>query len=289
MDNKVYKNFFINRFLDRLNTGLKEEVVMNRVEDFRALITPIMGDHVNRWPSAIPSLNAWKYGVNPIKTFGEKRPTFQRQHLIEYFQLEDTTFRLTMNNTTVERGHLKVNTLTIEDTIFDGLYFQGVPVTIEVIANHGYKFSHWKETSSKEKNLIINLVSDTTLTAIFIENDDLDYSAITINEVYNADLDTLQGTVDGHEWIELYNSSDEDINLEGLFMTDNEDLTRWMLPLNENSIILANDFLIVYADKDSTHTESLEANFKKLKKDDVVSLTKIIGPDTTELSSLSYI
>ena len=115
---------------------------------------------------------------------------------------------------------------------------------------------------------------------------DLDYPSISINEVYNGDTDTLVGTVESHEWIELYNGGDESVDLSGLYLTDNEDLTRWRFPSNDSSIIAAKGFLIVYGDKDPSHTEILEANFKKIKTGDVISLSKVRGLDTTVLSSL---
>jgi hypothetical protein len=286
MDNEEYKNFFINRFLDRLNTGLKEEVVANRVEDYRALMTPIMPDHIARWPSAIPSMNAWKYGVNPIRTFGKKRPAFQRTHLIDYFELEDTVFNVTINNLDLLNGHVVLNTLEITDSMFNGLYLQGVPVQIEAVPYPGYVFSHWEENLVTDSKLSLSLLSDTSLTAVFIETPDIDYSMISVNEVYNGDSDTLIGTVDAHEWVEFYNSGIEPIDLSGLYLTDNDNLTRWMLPYGQSSIIQGQGFLIVHGDEDPTHKQLLEANFGKIKTGDLISLTKIRGTDTTVLSTL---
>ncbi len=51
------------------------------------------------------------------------------------------------------------------------------------------------------------------------------------------------------DWIELYNTSDVDIDLSGYFLSDDaEDLTKWTFP---DVTIAAGGFLIIWADEDS--------------------------------------
>lgn len=287
MKNENYEAFFINRFLDRMNTGLKEEVVANRVEDYRALITPIISDHVDRWPTAITSVLAWKFGVNPIRTFGEKRPDYQRQHLIDCFELEDTTFTVSLQNTDSTKGYLKLSTLKIESSNYEGIYFKGVPVSLEAIPYPGYRFSHWVEASGEDAKLSLDLVLDTSLTAVFIIAPNTDFSSISLNEVHNKDSDAEIGTSAAKEWIELYNSSSTSLDLGGLFLTDNDNLTRWMFPLDLPSLtaIESQGYSVVCAN-DENPLSGLVAQLNSLKTGDTITLTKIVGTDTTILDQL---
>ncbi|KAA3600956.1 MAG: T9SS C-terminal target domain-containing protein [Calditrichaeota bacterium] len=85
-------------------------------------------------------------------------------------------------------------------------------------------------------------------------------SDVVINE-FMASNDTTVADQDGEfdDWIELYNTSNSPISLNGFFLTDdNNDLTQWAFP---DTTIGANDFLIVWADNDSGQV-GLHANFK---------------------------
>jgi hypothetical protein len=76
-----------------------------------------------------------------------------------------------------------------------------------------------------------------------------------------ADNDSLYADADGEfdDWIELYNAGDADINLAGYFLSDDGDeLTKWTFP---DVTIAADDYLIVWADKDSEQ-DGLHADLK---------------------------
>lgn len=85
-------------------------------------------------------------------------------------------------------------------------------------------------------------------------------SDVVINE-FMASNDTTVADQDGEfdDWIELYNTTNSPISLNGFFLTDKgNELTQWAFP---DTVIGANDFLIVWADDDSGQV-GLHANFK---------------------------
>ncbi|MGB0610850.1 MAG: lamin tail domain-containing protein, partial [Verrucomicrobiales bacterium] len=60
------------------------------------------------------------------------------------------------------------------------------------------------------------------------------------NESTIADMDG-----DFSDWVEIYNPDEEDINLEGYFLTDNSNnLTKWTFP---KVILKSGEYLIVFA------------------------------------------
>lgn len=84
---------------------------------------------------------------------------------------------------------------------------------------------------------------------------------VVINE-FLASNDITQADQDGDfdDWIELYNNSNQDVDLSSYFLTDDVgELDQWSFP--ENTTISANGYLIVWAD-DDTDQEGLHANFK---------------------------
>jgi len=61
------------------------------------------------------------------------------------------------------------------------------------------------------------------------------------------------------DWVELYNNSDSDINLNGFYLSDDiVDPQKWVFP---DTSISANDYLIVWTDND-VEQEGLHTNFK---------------------------
>jgi hypothetical protein len=72
--------------------------------------------------------------------------------------------------------------------------------------------------------------------------------AITINELQPSNISTIQDEKGSFEdWIELYNSSDQDISLRGWYLTDNLD-NPVKAPLSRNISIPAKGFVLLWAD-----------------------------------------
>jgi len=83
---------------------------------------------------------------------------------------------------------------------------------------------------------------------------------IVINELMPKN--SLNGSdQDGEldDWIELYNISNQDLDISGYYLTDSKkELTKWKFP--EGTILDKNGYLIVWADSDTTQT-GLHTNY----------------------------
>ena len=85
---------------------------------------------------------------------------------------------------------------------------------------------------------------------------------------------------DASDWIEIFNSGTDPVNLEGYFLTDTADtLTMWSFPAVE---IAENGFLLVFASgKDRRDPESeLHANFRLSNDGEYLAL---VQPDGTSI------
>ena len=72
------------------------------------------------------------------------------------------------------------------------------------------------------------------------------------------------------DWIELYNNSSDDFNMSGLYLSDDKsNYMKWPFP---DTIIGANDYLIIWADKDEEQ-EGLHSNFKLSKSGEALYLS----------------
>lgn len=85
------------------------------------------------------------------------------------------------------------------------------------------------------------------------------------------------------DWIEIYNNTDEVVDLGGYFLSDNPDsLTKWKFDLG--TFLDPDDYLIVWADKD-LEEEGIHADFKLSKDGEQLYL---MHEDGTFIDSLNY-
>jgi hypothetical protein len=89
----------------------------------------------------------------------------------------------------------------------------------------------------------------------------IDSSKLVINELMAVNLTTAADqNREYDDWIEIYNLSNASIDLSGFYLTDSKkEPTKWTFP--DSTIITANGYLIVWADKDTLQS-GLHTNFK---------------------------
>lgn len=117
----------------------------------------------------------------------------------------------------------------------------------------------------------------------FLILDTIQSGELVINE-FMADNMSTQADQDGEfdDWIELYNNTGAEISTEFLFLTDNlNDPTKWPFP---DTVIAANDYLIIWADNDSMQA-GLHAFFGLGANGDVLWLGYADG---TLIDSISF-
>lgn len=116
---------------------------------------------------------------------------------------------------------------------------------------------------------------------------DLNQNDIVINE-FVAKSDSIGGVQEPNggypDWIELYNNTNTDILLnEKFYLSDDKDFPKkWNFP---NEVILpANDYLIVWADRD-VHQSGIHTNFKIAREGGDLLLTY---EDLTKIQNINY-
>jgi hypothetical protein len=151
LQNQAFRYSFINRFADLLNTLFLPENTVFRIDSITNWILPEIPNHIARWKSP-PDLDAWHANIDVMKFFANERPAHQRQHILEFFNLQSThTIKVDIDN--ANAGVIQINTITLEDGKYgivgnpypwQGLYYKNIPLNIKAIAKPGYIFSHWE-------------------------------------------------------------------------------------------------------------------------------------------------
>ena len=97
------------------------------------------------------------------------------------------------------------------------------------------------------------------------------YNGLIINEYLTHNKGSHYAPNGGYyDWVELFNSSNNDLNLNGVFLTDKEDfLNKYMFP---DIVVKSKEYIIVYLTGDETVDGVLSANFK-LSDDEKIILS----------------
>lgn len=170
MENSEFRNQFITRFADELNSRFLPANVVAHIDQTAATIASEMPSHFERWtqPSDDPRNQPrdWTTEVQRMKTFAELRPDSVMQHITSQFGLAGF-HSLTIENANPAGGSVQVNSLQITDAQWQGLYFEGVPVQVTAIPNDGWQFDGWVGSDSMAASLEIIQVEAQTLQPVF--------------------------------------------------------------------------------------------------------------------------
>jgi hypothetical protein len=219
--NMEFTNYFITRHADLLNSTLRTDRTLNRVQEFKSWYEGDMPKQTARWTgnmsiwnSGITTLNNWMSGNN----WAMSRNAHCRQHVINKFAHVLDEHIITLNVLPDGAGFIKVNTIQTDENPWSGYYFEGVPVQLTAIAYPGYEFVEWIENASTNINLEVWMESDITLSALF-EETEYEPELIVINEInYNS-----PPWADADDWVELTNAGNNPVLLENWVFKDSND------------------------------------------------------------------
>jgi hypothetical protein len=174
LENQTFKLQFINRFADLINTAFLPDRINNLITEFQERNLPEMPEHIHRWKNP-ESINDWNFEINRMRYFVNTRPERQRNHILDFFDLEET-LPVIVHVSDPEQGLIRVNSIDIIPETpgvsenpypWTGIYFQGVPIAIKAIGYDGYEFSHWEGTSQQTETITGDPSEFEMVTAIF--------------------------------------------------------------------------------------------------------------------------
>lgn len=235
IENETFRNKFINRFADEMNTRFEVQSVLTHIDSTAAKIESEVSAHYSRWGS---SYQSWQNNVDNMRYFGENRSVNVKNHIKYEFGLS-SVFQITVNNESPDKGLIKINSLLIKGANWKGEYFSDVPIKVKAVPNTGHAFSHWTGSiNSNNAEIEIELTRDMIYEPHFVQGD-LRGLAIVINEInYNSGEEKP-----AEDWIELYNPNIEEMDISNWEMKDDDDSHSFKFP--SATILLPQSYLIV--------------------------------------------
>ncbi len=213
LKNDQFREMFATRMADRLNTDFSTENVLSKIGFFEKILLPEMPRHLARWQL---SEKEWVNHLDILKEFAEKRPQFLQQVFAKTFDLGELAGLEILPS---PGGSVWINRIlqTKKGEVFEGQYFEKIPVRLQATPDFGFKFEGWEGVDADGRVIQLNLRGQQTLQIRpkFSPFEHPLHDQIFFNEIctYNK--------VTG-DWAEIFNNSGQPIHLEGWSLTDSK-------------------------------------------------------------------
>lgn len=174
MSNQEFKNDFLNRMNDLMNSYFSEKVTSQKIDEMSQDLENEIPHQIDRW-GAIESVDEWKMFIDNKYTFSKERPKTLRGFIMDEFDI-DNTITVSIENEN-DMGYVRLNTIDINSelpgntttTTWSGTYFKDIPITVEAVAKEGYEFSHWEGIDAQEQSTEIVPSNDLNIRAVFTQ------------------------------------------------------------------------------------------------------------------------
>jgi hypothetical protein len=193
MQNVPYHDYFINRYADLMNTAYRPERLLDIENTFFNLWVTEMPNEYQRWGDPW-NVSGW------MSDFYSRHIAFQNDLLcksdIVWDQVQNlyqlpNQYQLTLDAVPAEAGKVHINTSTPHALPWDGIYYNGLPITITAEANPGYIFSHWESNPLITDSLNIQWNDTLTMDSVlfiahFNQDSIIDTTTQSIQELSNT-------------------------------------------------------------------------------------------------------
>ena len=167
IQNKKWRTDFVNRMADQLNVLYNADRINGRISTFKSMYTPEMPQHVERWANGFI---LWDDHIGKLNTFADGRVESVRGHFVSAFSDVYGTADVELNASPANGGQVKFSTLTLgqNQLPWAGVYFTGMDIPVEAVANPGFVFTGWSVGSmGSDAATTINLSGNISITANF--------------------------------------------------------------------------------------------------------------------------
>lgn len=261
--NPEFKERFIRRCADLLNSSFREDRVEQVRLELAQVIRPEIPAHLERWswaeltrrgfgkphqPEYRPFTAAtWESNLLVLSEFGQSRPQKLRRDCQTHFRLEGGTGTLRVSVDPPNAAVLQVNSLRLETLPWSGVYFADFATTLQALPKPGFRFTGWTTPTSAPASSRIDYRVSPDVTNEVVAHfapaaaPSAAPSELVITEIhYHPAPEAESG-----DWVELLNRGSNPLDLTGWIFRDEEDLHAFALPAR---VLAPGEFLVLVQD-----------------------------------------
>jgi hypothetical protein len=241
LENNEFRSDFIQRFMIFLSNEFTAKNIFPLIDSLKQNIASEIPRHKEKWPKSISYTNTWQEAIDIIREFSILRPEYIQQHLTEKFNLA-ATVNIVVTREHLGRGIIEANKVPLSNLVDTLKVFSNLPVTLTALAMPGFHFDGWQgDVNRTDSKLKLIPEQDYFIKAVF-QPDSAVTGDIVLNEInYNSARD-----FDARDWVELYNNSDQGVDISGYYIRDDLITNRFDLPAG--TYLAARDYLVLSRD-----------------------------------------
>ena len=240
---------------------------------------------------------------NSIKNkYSQDNNNIKYSYLKSYSKMKIKKERTANLSTNIPEAKIFINDVEVPYGYYSGKVYDDV--TISTSAPEGYKFLGWSmfsggDITKGELSFTLTATSNRYV-ANWVKMDEAELAAVgqhqkpvVINEVSAANDVYVSDYFKKSDWIELYNTTDADINIAGMYVTDNIEMEqKFQIPVDNltlNTIIPAHGFKVIWCDKKDIIGADIHTNFKLSDEEGSVMVTMYNGDAVAFSDTLTYV
>ncbi len=242
-ENEIFRNKFINRYADMLNTTFKPAHVIAVIDSMASVIEPEIPRQNERWGA--PDVWFWQQNILNMRAFATYRVENVRKHIKQQFSIPED-HEITVSVLPSAGGFAALNSIVVKGTSWKGTYFEGVPIKLTANAYAGYKFNSWIVNGKifNEETIELNIAKVSDIRLLFEDAGD-DGNSVVFNEInYNSSVEN-----DAGDWVELFNWGRNDLDISGWTFKDDDNLHQFVIP--QNTILKSDEYLVLCRNEDN--------------------------------------
>lgn len=173
MANPTFKQYYINRFADLMNTTFSCDSMLNRLDSMIADIAPEMPGQVAKWGG---TMAGWQANVTTLRNYISTRCTSLVQGMIDCYNLNGP-YNITVDVVPAGAGTVQINSLQLDQLPWSGSYFGGIPVMLQTWpTSTQYTFDYWEIVDAPSPNansdsITVDLTQAQTIIAHYKEQE----------------------------------------------------------------------------------------------------------------------
>ncbi len=144
MDNPTFRQYYVNRFADLMNTSLSCDTMLTLLDTMVAEIAPVMPKQIARWGGTV---GGWTGNVTTLRNYITARCAAIETGMLDCYNLTGP-YDITISVSPVGAGTVECNSLFLDQFPWTGTYYGGIPIILMTAPTSGlYTFDHWEMTS----------------------------------------------------------------------------------------------------------------------------------------------
>jgi gliding motility-associated-like protein len=156
MANPTFKQYYISRFADLMNTSLSCDTMLNLMDTMVSNIAPQMPAQCARWGGSVAT---WNSNVTAMRNFISARCIALQAGMVSCYNLTGP-YTLTIEVQPVGAGTVECNSIHLDQFPWNGQYYGGIPIILMTApTSSNYTFDHWEMSSTPTPSAIVDSVN----------------------------------------------------------------------------------------------------------------------------------